>query len=1377
MREPIAIVGLACSYPDANSPAELFENVLAGRRAFRRIPEERLSLADYGSTDAGDVDRTYVTQAATIEGYEFDRVRFKIVGSTYRSADLTHWLALDVADRALTDAGFADGDGLPRERTGVILGNTLTGEFSRAQAMRLRWPYVERVLSDTLGDLLPDASARASWLAELESRYKAPFEAFGDESLAGGLANTIAGRICNFFDLKGGGFTVDGACSSSLLAVANACAALAARDLDVAITGGVDLSLDPFELVGFARAGALARDEMRVYDRRAQGFWPGEGCGLLVLMREPDAIERGLRVYARIRGWGIASDGAGGISRPEAAGQVLALRRAYASAGFGPETVACFEGHGTGTEIGDATELEALTQLLRENGAGRDAPASIGSIKANIGHTKAASGAAGLIKATLALHRQLLPPMPGCESPHALVGSGALLRVQTLASPWPQDRPLRAAVSSMGFGGINTHVVLDSQASRRRPALSRRERALQTTKQDTELCLFAEDSAPQLRARVQALLPLSRRISQAELSDLAASLAAEVAARPPGPRARAAVVASRPDELTTQLERLVAAIDRATQNGDAISIEPERGVFFGARSGDPHIGLLFPGQGAPVHPDLGALAPWLDGDPLGSLHAAAIAPAHEAGLFAGSTPIERGEIVDTSLAQPAIVAASVASALMLEALGVVAEVAVGHSLGEIAALAWSGSLTPGASVRLAASRGRIMAELGHDDGAMASLAVDPDTAQRLIATEPCVIAARNGPIRTVIAGDTAAVSRVIERAAAQRIAATRLAVSHAFHSPHVADCAPALAKALSSVPFEAPQRRVVSTRTGLPLGTDADLRLHLVRQVTEPVLFSDAVTRAAVGLDLWIEAGPGRMLGALASDLGDTPVIPLDSGGPTFRGLLAAVGAAFALGAPVDTARLFAHRVTKPFDPERPLSFFSNPCCVDRDPSTVPDAAPGRALPDANDRSVGQSTLDVLRGLVASRCELPVSAIGPDDRFLSDLHLTSIAVSELASRAARELSRPPLVAPNEFADATVAELARAIESEERELVMGSFVAGVDAWVRGFEVVSVARARPRDSAIGGRREGPWSWRTFLEPGDELGEAIAHALRSFAGSDGVLVHLPTTPAFLAQLPRLLEAARAANESLDARHFVLVHHGDASATIARTLHQEARNLASRVIELPPFDIADAAAWVLAEVRAGSAWSEARYDGDGNRFERRLRPLPLGAAAETGLPVGANDVLLVSGGGKGIAAECALALARESGCALGLIGRSRPESDGRAAGEPRALPGRRRPRRLRSRPTSAMRARSASRCARSRRDSGPCADSCTQPGSIDPTCSRFSRSAISATRSHRSSTGSRTCSRRSTRAGCAAWWDSARSSPSSGCPAKPTTRSQTKC
>ena len=191
---------------------------------------------------------------------------------------------------------------------------------------------------------------------------------------------------------------------SSLLAVTTACSALSAGDLDVALVGGVDVSSNPFGLVGFARAGALAHDAMRVYDARPTGFWPGEGAGFAVLSRLDDALAAGRRVYAVIRGWGVSSDGSGGLTRPTLAGQALAIRRAYTRAGFGIETVAYFEGHGTGTAVGDAVELATLS--LARRAAGGAARAAV--IEVYQGeprpHRGRRPGWPGLIKATLALH-------------------------------------------------------------------------------------------------------------------------------------------------------------------------------------------------------------------------------------------------------------------------------------------------------------------------------------------------------------------------------------------------------------------------------------------------------------------------------------------------------------------------------------------------------------------------------------------------------------------------------------------------------------------------------------------------------------------------------------------------------------------------------------------------------------------------------------------------------------------------------------------------------------------------------------------------------------------------------------------------------------
>src|SRR5438067_7975777 len=194
--ERISIVGIGLRYPDADSPTELWENVLAGRRAFRRLPDERMNQADYYDPDPEAPDKFYSSKAAVLRGYEFDRVKYKIAGSTYRSTDMAHWLALDVAAQALADAGFPAGEGLPRQGTGVVLGNSLNGEFSRANMMRLRWPYVRRTVGAALIEQGWNDEQTSAFLASLEPRYKAAFPPIDEDTLAGGLANTIAGRIC-----------------------------------------------------------------------------------------------------------------------------------------------------------------------------------------------------------------------------------------------------------------------------------------------------------------------------------------------------------------------------------------------------------------------------------------------------------------------------------------------------------------------------------------------------------------------------------------------------------------------------------------------------------------------------------------------------------------------------------------------------------------------------------------------------------------------------------------------------------------------------------------------------------------------------------------------------------------------------------------------------------------------------------------------------------------------------------------------------------------------------------------------------------------------------------------------------------------------------
>ncbi len=1285
MREPIAIVGMACVYPDAGSPMELWENVLAQRRAFRKIPAERLRVEDYFSRDPEEVDCTYATQAAVIEGYEFDRVAFRVVGSTFRAADLAHWLALDVASRALVDAGCPGGAGLRRELTGVLVGNTLTGEFSRANLLRLRWPYVRRVVDATLKKEEWDDERRFRFLGELESLYKLPFPPAGDETLAGGLSNTIAGRICNQFDFRGGGYTVDGACAASLLAVANACAALAMGDLDVALAGGVDLSLDPFELVGFAKVGALAKERMRIYDRASAGFWPGEGCGFVLLMRYEDALAEGRRIYALIRGWGISSDGAGGITRPEPDGQILALRRAYARAGFGIETVSYFEGHGTGTKVGDASELRSLTVARRESRANVP-PAMIGSIKANIGHTKAAAGLAGLIKGTMAVHSQIIPPTTGCEDPHEEISSSdSVLRVAREGMLWPAPSPVRAGVSAMGFGGINAHIVLEGTQSERRFQLTAREESLLSSAQDAEVFLLGASKPSEMKGEIQRLLKRAELLSLAELGDLAAALAERLTRHP----TRAAIVAATPEELAKRL----GTLENWLNCGETEKLDFECGVFLSCCARAARIGFLFPGQGSPVYFDGGWLVRRF---------------GFVRGLYAEAAWRKAGDAVATQVAQPGVVTASLAGVRALERLGIAAAVAVGHSLGELTALHWAGALDEGALLRIAAARGSAMADLGSPTGAMASLAASEAEVSRLVAGEDAVIACYNSPGQTVISGEASAIERIADRANATGLRAVRLPVSHAFHTRLVAAAVPRLEGALRLERIGPLQRAIASTVTGEILNPEEDLRALLCRQVTSPVRFTAAL-RAAMeldqadettrgiearrGLDLWIEVGPGRVLTGLAAGMQEAPVIALDAAGPSLKGVLEAAGAAYVLGAAVRPRELFANRFARRFDLDRPPQFFSNPC----EQAPTPDGREARSefneksgrkraegnrnglfsekghggpRDDLADREPKnpQEPLTLIRELLAKRAELPLELIGEESRLLGDLHLNSISVGQVISEVSRQLGIPTPRGLVEFANATVGQAARAlaelvqtggsqIQHSARE------VGGVDSWIRTFQIELVERALKRSVLV----ERQADWRVIALEEHPLKAPLSSAFARMERGAGVIVCLPSELDERA-IRLLLEGAHDVLREPNRRRFVLVQGGWSAAGFARTLHLETGAVVSVV--QAPFQHQRATEWVMEEAGCAENFSEAHYDENGTRREPRLRLLPMDEGRGE-IPIDAGDVLLVTGGGKGIAAECALALGRKTGVKLVLLGRSDPAADQELAANLRRIEG----------------------------------------------------------------------------------------------------------
>ena len=1250
----IAIVGMACRYPDANNPSELWENVLAQRRSFRRLPRQRLNLDDYLSEDHSTSDTTYCPMAAVLEGYEFDRSRFRIAGSTFRSADMAHWLALEAASDALDFAWFAGGEKIKKKETGVLLGNSLTGEFSRANLMRLRWPYVRRVLDAELVQRGWSVEQRAGFLAETESRYKAPFPPVGDETLAGGLSNTIAGRICNYFDLNGGGYTVDGACASSLLSVASACSSLVAGDLEVALAGGVDLSLDPFELIGFAKVGALAPELMRVYDARSAGFWPGEGCGFVVLMREEDAVRQRRRVYAVIRGWGVSSDGSGGITRPELEGQRLSLERAYRRAGFGIGSVSFFEGHGTGTTVGDDTELRALNQACQESGS--HAAAAIGSIKANIGHTKAAAGVAGLIKATLAVDRQLLPPTTGWEQPNPVLREkAAALRLLREAVNWPSELPPRAAVSGMGFGGINAHVTMQAPEPRRRSSVHLKQQMLLASQQDAELFLLAADSHEQLCAQLDRVNAYAGQLSFSQLADLAETLAASLV---PG-RYRAALVAATPQELDRQLRQLRTWLDEGIEDRFDTTV----GIGLSNRTSPPAIGLLFPSQGATASLDGGI---W-------SRRFTEVAELYRnAKLDVGVS-----DVVDTRLAQPAIITAELAGIHMLDRVGIQAGVAIGHSLGELACYCWAGVIGDDGLLRLAHARGAAISRFGYAGGGMASISADEATARNLIKGTDVQVAGINSPTQTVVSGEMKAIENVVERARRNGLSASKLRVSHAFHSPLVADSASALLDAIRQEAFSPLRRRVSSTITGRILEVTDDLEALLLEQLTSPVRFIEAVRTAAPGIDLWIEVGPGTILAGLASQLVDVPVLSTNAGSDSLQGLLSAVGAAYVFGAPINHRTLFEDRFTRPFELDWQPSFLTNPCelapAADGPIAQAAEEVSRKPVDDSDIQSIDNddaevelrvpaSILEVVRQLAAERSELAVESVHANDRLLNDLHLSSIAVGQLVVDASRQLHLPAPTSPTDAANATIGEVAAylqqlkddgQVQSESQE----SMPVGVDRWVRAFTVDWVEQPL---TPVPSSARAPGRWQVVGDTNDVLLMDVSRRLEADSGG-GVLV---VPPAGDCGVDLLLETARNLLELQEQSQLVFVQRNSAGLSIrregaafARSLHLELGNRTTCVVHVPDDD-PRAVEWVAGEVNSARGFMEVGYDEMGRRFVPRWSLLPLNDEP-TDIPLDTDDVLLVTGGGKGIAAECAFALAKRTGVRLALVGRSDPTSD----------------------------------------------------------------------------------------------------------------------
>jgi acyl transferase domain-containing protein/acyl carrier protein len=854
-RTPIAVVGVSALFPGSPDETGFWRDILAGRDLIRDVPATHWLVEDYYDPNPDAPDKTYARRGAFLDPTPFDALAFGVPPSIVPATDTAQLLALIVAQRVLEDAARGQFSALDRERIGVILGVTSGQELLSTMASRLQRPVWVKALRE--------AGVPEGKVGEICDRIAGHYVPWQESTFPGLLGNVVAGRIANRFDLGGTNCVTDAACASAFSAVSMAVNELCLGQADLVITGGVDTLNDIFMFMCFSKTPALSRTgDCRPFSEEADGTLLGEGLAMVALKRLADAEAAGDRIYAVLQGLGSSSDGrAKSVYAPRPEGQALALRRAYAAAGYGPGTVELVEAHGTGTVVGDAAEFEALRETFAASGRRDRGWCALGSVKSQIGHTKAAAGAAGLFKAVMALHHGILPPTIKVSRPNPALRIGeSPFYLNTAARPWVRasDHPRRASVSSFGFGGSNFHLTLEEY---RGPA----PRAWRKRVAASELVVFGAGTPAELIATLDALeiggpgslLWLARHSQES---------------CPPGAAARVAITAESEDDLRAKVAAAAAAIARTPEAAFSLP----GGVHYGCAPGAGGVAFLFPGQGS-QYPGMGAEAAMLWPEALAAWDLAADLrlPGDERlhdvvfprPVFTAEERAAQGERLQrTEWAQPGIGVASLAHLNLLAAVGLRPDCVGGHSFGEVVALHAAGVFDAAAMVAVARRRGELMAAAVAVPGAMTAAMAAIDAVRDAVAgVAEVVVANHNAPKQVVLSGPVPAIEGAEAALQGRGIKFRRLPVATAFHSPVVAAAAGAFREYLSGLPFAAPALPVYANSQAAPYPGDPQaVRELLASQLASPVRFVEQVEAMyAAGVRTFVECGPGAVLTGL----------------------------------------------------------------------------------------------------------------------------------------------------------------------------------------------------------------------------------------------------------------------------------------------------------------------------------------------------------------------------------------------------------------------------------------------------------------------------------------------------------------------------------
>jgi acyl transferase domain-containing protein len=467
--DAIAVVGLGCVLPNALRASDFWTAICAGKVALSKVPARAWDHSLYYHPDRAVPDRACADLGGFITDFVFDWQKYKVPPADAQQVNPLQWMILEAGTQALSEVRV-----LPRDTTGILLGATSLG-WQRDSGMHIRLEdMLDAVRTTDEFRALP--TSRQQEVLELTARrLRSRLKECSDDNVVGSSASVAVGRINMRFDLKGLHYSVDAGYSSSLAALDLAMRGLRDGEFDLAVAGGASEMLTPLEFIAFSKLGGLSnRGQVKPFSDEADGTLLGEGVSLLALKRLEDAERDGETIYAVLRGVGGSSDGKGkSLVAPRREGQALAMRRALEDAGVEPDSVQYVECHATGTQVGDASEVQALGSVY---GGAPMGSIALGSVKANIGHLRAGAGAAGLLKAVLALHHGQIPPQPGVERVNPrLELERTPFFVPRKAQPFRPGTTPRAAVSSFSFGGNNYHALLEAwRPAERRPSPSAR---------------------------------------------------------------------------------------------------------------------------------------------------------------------------------------------------------------------------------------------------------------------------------------------------------------------------------------------------------------------------------------------------------------------------------------------------------------------------------------------------------------------------------------------------------------------------------------------------------------------------------------------------------------------------------------------------------------------------------------------------------------------------------------------------------------------------------------------------------------------------------------------------------------------------------------